>query len=556
MTAEPRTGDVTADVSPQTLRTVIIASSAGTVFEWYDFFIYGALATIVSKHFFANLPDSQAFVFTLLTFAVGFVVRPLGALVFGRMGDQKGRKGAFLITITLMGLATFAIGCLPDFDQIGIAAPILLVACRVLQGLALGGEYGGAAIYVAEHSPPNRRGFTTSWIQTSAALGLLGALGVILLTRTLLGEEAFRSWGWRVPFWVSLGLLGLSLWIRMKLGESPAFQKMKDEGRTSKAPFKETFGHWPTVRLMLLVLFTLMMAQGVVWYTGNFYTQFFLERLLKVPPVTVNLIMIAVTIVSAVLYMFFGWLSDKIGRKPVMLFGMALMLCAYFPGFHMLTQAANPALAQATERAPVVVVADPADCTFQLDLTGGAHQFTTACDIAKGVLASAGVSYDNVAAPTGTGAAIQIGETRLLAPSAVGRAAGEVREIRKTFEDQVKAALVSAGYPAGADAERINLLAIFGIMVVFIVAATALYGPLAACLVELFPTRVRYTALSFPYHIGTGWFGGLQPAISFAIVAATGNIFAGLWYPAIVTAIAVVLSLLLLPETRTRDIHA
>ncbi len=557
-------GTSVEEIPPEKLRTVIIASSAGTVFEWYDFFIFAILTSIISRHFLTGLPDAQAFVFTLMIFAVGFIVRPLGALVFGKLGDSKGRKGAFLITITMMGVATFAIGLLPDYEWFeanlgvgaGVIAPVLLIICRVLQGFALGGEYGGAAIYVAEHAPPGKRGWHTSWIQTSAALGLLAALGVTLTTRTIMGEEAFRDWGWRIPFLVSVFLLSISLWIRLSLEESPAFQKIKAEGGLSKAPMAETFGNWANVKLMLLALFSLMMAQGVVWYTGNFYSQFFLERLLKVPALDVNLLMIGVTIVSAVLYVFFGWLSDKIGRKPVMLFGMALMLCAYFPGFQMLTQAANPALAAAQTRAPVTVAADPSLCSFQLDLTGGAHQFSTACDIAKGVLANQGVSYTNEAAPSGSGAVIRIGETALSAPSAEGLPLSEVRQIRAAFDTEVKAALAAAGYPATAAAEDINDLAIFGIMVVFIIAATALYGPLAACLVELFPTRVRYTAFSFPYHVGTGWFGGLQPAISFAIVAATGNMFAGLWYPVIVTAIALVLAVFFLPETRHRDVNA
>jgi MFS family permease len=548
----PSPGDA---ISPQTLRQVIIASSAGTVFEWYDFFIFAILTSIISAHFYANLPDAQAFIFTLLTFAVGFIVRPRGALFFGRMGDQKGRKGAFLVTITLMGAATFAIGCLPDYDQAGVLAPILLVLCRVLQGLALGGEYGGAAIYVAEHAPAGRRGFATSWIQTSAALGLLAALGVTLLTRTLMGEEAFRDWGWRAPFWLSLGLLIISIWIRSKLGESPAFQKLKEEGRTSKAPLGDAFGRWPTVRLMLLSLFGLMMAQGVVWYTGNFYSQFFLERLLKAPPVSVNILMIGVTIVSAVLYVFFGWLSDKVGRKPVMLFGMVVMLLATFPGFQLLTQATNPALASAQATAPVTVTADPADCTFQLDFTGGAHQFASSCDIAKGVLSATGVSYTTQAGPAGAAAVIAIGQTQLTAPSAEGQNLSAVRAMRAGFAEEVRGALTAAGYPAAADPAAMNWALIFAVLVTFIVAATALYGPLAACLVELFPAQVRYTALSFPYHVGTGWFGGLQPAISFAIVAATGDIYAGLWFPVIVTGVALVVAAVALPETRDRPIH-
>jgi MFS family permease len=553
-----------ADVSPRKTRQVIAASAAGTVFEWYDFFIFAILSSIISKHFYAGLPDAQAFVFTLLTFAVGFIVRPLGALVFGKMGDQKGRKGAFLITITMMGLATVAIGLLPDHQWFethvgpgfGVIAAILLITCRVLQGFALGGEYGGAAIYVAEHAPANKRGLHTSFIQTSAALGLLGALGVTLLTRTLMGEEAFRDWGWRLPFLVSLGLLVISLWIRLSLEESPAFQKMKAEGGGSQAIYKDSFLEWSSLKVILLTLFGMMMAQGVVWYTGNFYTQFFLERLLKLPAVDINILMIAVTTLSAFLYVFFGWLSDHVGRKPVMLAGMLLALVAFFPGFHLLTQAANPLLAEAQRKAPVTVIAHPADCSFQLDLTGGAQQFGKACDIAKGALANRGVNYSNVAAAPGALAQVRIGETVIDSIDARGLSPSEIKKQRAAFDERLKAALVANGYPDVAPEDQINWPLLFLAMAIFVTAACALYGPLAACLVELFPTRIRYTAMSFPYHVGTGWFGGLQPAISFAIVTAVGDIYAGLWFPFIVTAISFVIAIFLLPETRHRDIHA
>lgn len=561
--AQTGTGE-SGDVSPAKMRQVVAASAAGTVFEWYDFFIFAILTSIISRHFYAGLPDAQAFVFTLLTFAVGFIVRPLGALVFGKMGDTNGRKGTFLITITMMGLATVAIGLLPDYDWFeanvgpgaGLIAPILLIICRILQGFALGGEYGGAAIYVAEHAPPEKRGYHTSWIQTSAALGLLAALGVTLITRTITGEDAFRDWGWRIPFLVSIGLLILSLWIRLSLEESPAFQRMKEEGKTSKAIYSESFFKWDSLKIVLIALFALMMAQGVVWYTGNFYSQFFLERLLKLPSLDVNYLMLAVTSVSAVLYVFFGWLSDKVGRKPVMVAGMALMLVAYFPGFHLLTQAANPQLARAQQVAPVTVVAHAADCSFQLDLTGGAQQFGKACDIAKSVLANNGVNYANEEAPAGTLAAVRVGDVTIESIDARGLPPSEVKAKRADFEKRLKAVLVEKGYPTAAPEKDINWPLLFGVMVTFIVAATALYGPLAACLVELFPTRVRYTAMSVPYHVGTGWFGGLQPAISFAIVTATGDIYAGLWFPLIVTAIAILCAIFLLPETRHRDIHA
>jgi MFS family permease len=545
-------------------RQVIAASAAGTVFEWYDFFIFAILSSIISKHFYAGLPEAQAFVFTLLTFAVGFIVRPLGALVFGKMGDESGRKGAFLITITMMGVATVAIGLLPDHQWFethvgpgfGVIAAVLLITCRVLQGFALGGEYGGAVIYVAEHAPHNKRGLHTSYIQTCAALGLLSALGVTLITRTLIGEEAFRDWGWRLPFLVSLGLLIVSLWIRLNLEESPAFQKMKAEGGASKAIYRESFFEWGSLKVVLLTLFGMMMAQGVVWYTGNFYTQFFLERLLKLPAVDINILMIAVTTVSAFLYVFFGWLSDKLGRKPVMLFGMVLMLCAYFPGFHLLTQAANPMLAAAQRAAPVTVIAHPSDCSFQLDLTGGAQQFGKACDIAKGALANRGVSYKNEAAAPGALAQVRIGATMVDSIDARGLPPSAIKKQREAFDAKLKAALAANGYPDVAPEDQINWPLLFATMVVFVTAACALFGPLAACLVELFPTRIRYTAMSFPYHVGTGWFGGLQPAISFAIVTAVGDIYAGLWFPFIITAISFVIAVFLLPETRHRDIHA
>jgi MFS family permease len=557
------------DVSPAKLRQVVAASAAGTVFEWYDFFVYGALASVMSAHFFAGLPDAQAFVFTLLTFAVGFIVRPLGALVFGKIGDSTGRKGAFLITITIMGLATFAIGLLPTAEQIGVWAPILLVTMRVLQGFALGGEYGGAAIYVAEHAHPKRRGGSTGWIQTSASFGLIGALGVVLSARAIMGEEAFREWGWRIPFLVSLGLLAISVWIRLQLEESPAFKKLQQEGKVSKRAYAESFFEWRNARIVLLALFGVMMAQGVVWYTAHFYSQFYLERILKFDSQTVNLIMITVVLISAPLYVWFAALSDKIGRKPVMLFGMLLMLALYFPGFHYITRSGNPALAEASERTPVTVVADPADCTFQLDLTGGAQQFATSCDIAKSALSNAGVGYTTQAGPPGQLARIRIGEAiEIESVSAVGQSLSEIRATRAAFAEGLRAALTQAGYPATAPGAMQNWsiaevarvfqekFGVIAVMALFIVAATALYGPQAAALVELFPTRIRYTAMSFPYHIGTGWFGGLLPAIVFAINTATGSIYQGLWFPVIVTALAALITFFFWPETKDRDIHA
>ncbi len=569
MTDAQASAQTSHDISPAKMRQVVAASAAGTVFEWYDFFVYGALASVMSAHFFAGLPDAQAFVFTLLTFAVGFIVRPIGALVFGKIGDSTGRKGAFLITITIMGLSTFAIGFLPTAETIGIWAPVLLVAMRVLQGFALGGEYGGAAIYVAEHAHPKRRGASTGWIQGTASIGLIGALGVVLGARALLGEDAFREWGWRIPFWVSIGLLLVSVWIRLQLEESPAFKKLQDEGALSERAYAESFTEWRNLKIVILALFGVMMAQGVVWYTAHFYSQFYLERILKIDSQTVNLIMITVVLISAPLYIFFARLSDTLGRKPVMLFGMVLMLALYFPGFHYITRAGNPALAEASDTTPVVVHASPGDCTFQLDLTGGAQQFATSCDIAKSALSNAGVSYTTVAAPEGQNARVVIGGAiEVESASAVGQSASEIRATRTAFAERLRNALTEAGYPAAAagamqgwsfaEIARVfgEKIGVIGMMALFIVAACALYGPQAAALVELFPTRIRYTAMSFPYHVGTGWFGGLLPAIVFAINTATGSIYMGLWFPAIITALATLVTFFFWPETKDRDIHA
>ena len=537
------------------LRTVVGASAAGTAFEWYDFFIFGSLTAIIARHFYAEVGEATGYILALLTFGVGFVVRPLGALVFGWFGDQVGRKTTFLVTITLMGVATVAIGLLPDYSQAGIIAPILLIAMRILQGFALGGEYGGAAIFVAEHSPNEKRGFLTGWIQTTAALGLIGALVVIIVTRLIVGTEAFNEWGWRIPFLLSSLLLVISLWIRMKLHESPAFQRMAAESTEKRAPFRESFLTWRNGRFVLLALFGIMIAQGAVWYAGYFYTRFFMERVLKVEVATVDALVLAVAVASAFFYVFFGWLSDRVGRKPVMLFGMILALVAVFPGFQALTRAANPALAEAQASAPVTVIADPATCAVQFDPVGRAA-FASSCDLAKGVLSGAGISYRNEAAPEGSAAMVRIGDR--LIPSleassldAAGRAAA-----RADVQARVSAALLEAGYPERADPERMNLPAVFGILLIFIIAATALYGPQAAALVELFPTRVRYTAMSLPYHVGTGWVGGLLPAASFALVAWSGDIYFGLWYSVAFTAVAVIVSLIWLPETRGRDLDS
>ncbi|MFN7620108.1 MAG: MFS transporter [bacterium] len=544
--------DATETRAEPGLRTVVAASATGTAFEWYDFFVFGALATVIARHFFADAGETVAYILALLTFGLGFVVRPLGALVFGWFGDRTGRKTTFLVTITLMGVATVAIGLLPDYDQIGIAAPILLLVMRMLQGFALGGEYGGAVVYVAEHAPAKKRGLMTGWIQTTAALGLIGALSVILITRAIVGTEAFDEWGWRIPFLLSALLLGVSLWIRLKLNESPAYRRMEAEGGERRAPFKEAFGTWRNGRFVLIALFGIMIAQGAVWYCGYFYARFFMERVLRVDTNTIDLVMLAVTAVSAFLYVFFGWISDRIGRKPVMLFGMILALIAIFPGFQALTRAANPALAEAQASSPIVVMADPATCALQFDPIGKTA-FASSCDIAKSVLSNAGISYSNVEAAPGAVAVVRIGSVEIASVEGEGLDPAALKAARAGVETRLKAALLEAGYPAKADPERINLPMVFGILMIFMVAATALYGPQAAALVELFPTRVRYTAMSLPYHVGTGWVGGMLPAASFALVAWSGTIYFGLWYTLAFTAVAVVVALIWLPETRGRD---
>jgi MFS family permease len=535
------------------MRTVVAASSAGTAFEWYDFFIFGSLTQVISKTFFAGLTDTAGYIAALALFGVGFAFRPLGALVFGKIGDQAGRKGAFLATVLLMGGATFAIAFLPTYQQAGIISPILLILMRCVQGFALGGEYGGAAIYVAEHSSPGKRGWSTSWVQSSAAFGLFGALLVIMATRATVGAEAFDAWGWRVPFAVSIGLLGISVWMRMKLTESPAFTAMKEEGQASKAPYAEAFGQWKNMKLVILAFLSMMCAQGGVWYTTFFYSQTFMEKFLKVDAVTINGVMMTATAISAVFYVVFGWLSDKIGRKPVMLGGMTLALLFYFPGFHLLEKAANPALAEATAKSPVVVVADPKDCSLQFDPVGKTA-FVTSCDIIKSALANAGVSYANEKAPAGSVAVMKIGGAEIVSKSAKGLAKAEVKTVKTGVETEIKAALAKAGYPTKADPARMNKPLMLAVLFVFVLGATALFGPLAACLVELFPTRVRYTALSLPYHIGTGWVGGFVPFFAFAIVTAVGNIYAGLWYPIAFTLISVLTTAFLLPETKGRPL--
>lgn len=550
----------TKDAGEPGLTTVVGASAAGTAFEWYDFFIFGSLTTIIARHFYADVGEATSYILALLTFGVGFVVRPLGALVFGWFGDRTGRKTTFLVTITMMGAATVAIGLLPAYDDngilpgIGIAAPVLLIFLRMAQGFALGGEYGGAAIYVAEHAPRKSRGFLTGWIQTTAAAGLTGALVVILGTRALLGTEAFDEWGWRIPFLLSAILLILSLWIRLKLHESPAFKRMTEESAVRQAPFRESFLTWKNGKYVLIALVGIMFAQGAVWYASYFYTRFFMERVLKVETATVDLLVLAVTVASALLYAFFAWLSDRLGRKPVMIGGMVLFLLAVFPGFHALTQAANPALAQAQASSPVTVIADPATCAVQFDPVGKTA-FASSCDLAKSVLSNAGVSYDNRPAAPGSLATVRVGAVEITSVEGAGLDTAALKAARADVEARIKAALTGAGYPAKADPAGVDMLAVFAILMVFMVAATAVYGPQAAALVELFPTRVRYTAMSLPYNVGTGWVGGLLPAASFALVAWSGNIYFGLWYAVAFTAVATVVAMVFLPETRGRDLN-
>ncbi len=537
-------------------KLVIGASSLGTVFEWYDFYLYGSLASYISAQFFSGVNETTAFIFALAAFAAGFAVRPFGALVFGRIGDLVGRKNTFLITMAIMGLSTFVVGLLPGYDDIGVAAPILLVLMRLLQGLALGGEYGGAATYVAEHAPNNRRGLYTSWIQTTATLGLFLSLIVIMTARSLMPAEAFAEWGWRLPFLASIILLAISLWIRMQLNESPVFQKMKDEGATSKAPLAESFGRWSNLKLVIIALFGAVAGQAVVWYTGQFYALFFLERMLKVDGLTANGLIALGLLIGTPFFIFFGWLSDKIGRKPIILAGCAIAALTYFPLFNALTEAANPALAQAQRTAPVVVYADQSTCSFQFDPVGRNKFDTQSCDVARAFLSRAGVSYDNQSQPGATQAEVHIGETVVRAPDVLNLS-GEARaEAITAFQGEARAALDAVGYPATADDAAINKPLVVAILALLVIYVTMVYGPIAAMLVELFPARIRYTSMSLPYHIGNGWFGGFLPTTAFAIVAATGNIYNGLWYPIVVAALTLVVGIFLLPETSKRDIDA
>jgi len=582
----------TAEARPMSAeeKKVIFASSLGTVFEWYDFYLYGSLAAIIAKQFFSGLDEGSAFIFALLAFAAGFIVRPFGAIFFGRLGDMIGRKYTFLVTILIMGSSTFFVGILPNYAAWGAAAPIILIALRLLQGLALGGEYGGAATYVAEHAPHGKRGAYTSWIQTTATLGLFLSLMVILGTRTAIGEEAFADWGWRVPFIVSILLLAVSVYIRLSMNESPAFAKMKAEGKTSKAPLSESFGEWKNLKIVILALVGLTAGQAVVWYSGQFYALFFLTQALKVDGPTANIMIAISLIIGTPFFIVFGALSDKIGRKPIILAGCFLAAVTYFPVFTALTKAANPDLAAAQAAAKVTVTADPAECSFQFNPTG-TTKFTSSCDIAKQKLASASVSYDNIVAPAGQAAVIKVGDTEVTTvvtpediaiakaaaeaklealnaadpkdPKAIAAASASVKALSgektakdATFSGKLSAALKAAGYPAKADMAKFDKVSVVIILTYLVILVTMVYGPIAAMLVEMFPTRIRYTSMSLPYHIGNGWFGGLLPTTAFAIVAQTGNMYNGLWYPIIIAGATVVFGGLFIKETKDVDIYA
>jgi len=582
----------TAEARPMSAeeKKVIFASSLGTVFEWYDFYLYGSLAAIIAKQFFSGLDEGSAFIFALLAFAAGFIVRPFGAIFFGRLGDMIGRKYTFLVTILIMGSSTFVVGILPNYAQWGAAAPIILIVLRLLQGLALGGEYGGAATYVAEHAPHGKRGAYTSWIQTTATLGLFLSLMVILGTRTAIGEEAFADWGWRVPFIVSILLLAVSVYIRLSMNESPAFAKMKAEGKTSKAPLSESFGEWKNLKIVILALVGLTAGQAVVWYSGQFYALFFLTQALKVDGPTANVMIAISLIIGTPFFIVFGSLSDKIGRKPIILAGCFLAAVTYFPVFTALTKAANPDLAAAQAAAKVTVTADPAECSFQFNPTG-TKKFTSSCDIAKQKLASASVSYENIVAPAGQPAVIKVGETEVTtvitpediaaakaaaeaklealnaaetkdakaiaaATASVKALSGEKTAKDATLSGKLSAALKAAGYPAKADMAKFDKVSVIIILTYLVILVTMVYGPIAAMLVEMFPTRIRYTSMSLPYHIGNGWFGGLLPTTAFAIVAQTGNMYNGLWYPIIIAGATVVIGGLFIKETKDVDIYA
>ncbi|HEY1996440.1 MFS transporter [Paraburkholderia sp.] len=533
-------------------KRVIFASSLGTVFEWYDFYLAGSLAIFISKSFFSGVNPTAAFIFTLLSFAAGFAVRPFGAIVFGRLGDLVGRKYTFLITIVIMGLSTFLVGLLPGYAAMGMASPVIFILMRLLQGLALGGEYGGAATYVAEHAPAGRRGFYTAWIQTTATLGLFLSLLVILGVRTFIGEDAFGVWGWRVPFLASIILLGVSVWIRLQLHESPVFARIKAEGKTSKAPLTEAFGQWKNLKIVILALIGLTAGQAVVWYTGQFYTLFFLTQTLKVSGSTANILIALALLIGTPFFLFFGSLSDRIGRKPIIMAGLLIAALTYFPLFKALTHFTNPALEAATQKSPIVVIANPDECSFQFNPVG-TSKFTSSCDIAKSALSKAGLNYDNVAAPAGTLAQIKVGDT--VVNTFDGKAA-DAKAQGKAFDETLGSTLKAAGYPPKADPSQINWPMSVVILTILVIYVTMVYGPIAAMLVEMFPTRIRYTSMSLPYHIGNGWFGGFLPATAFAIVAAKGNIYSGLWYPIVIALITFVIGMLFVKETKDSDIYA
>ena len=533
-------------------RRVIFASSLGTVFEWYDFYLYGSLSAVIAAQFFSGVNPTAAFIFALLAFAAGFAVRPFGALVFGRLGDMIGRKYTFLVTILIMGASTFIVGILPNYASIGIIAPVILILLRLLQGLALGGEYGGAATYVAEHAPDHRRGAYTSWIQTTATLGLFMSLLVILGCRAAMSADDFNAWGWRIPFLVSILLLAISVWIRLKLNESPAFRRMQEEGKTSKAPLTEAFGRWKNLKVVLLALFGLVAGQAVVWYTGQFYALFFLTQTLKVEAQTANLLIAASLLLATPFFVIFGTLSDRIGRKPIIMVGLLLACLTYFPIFKGITHYANPALEQAVANAPVTVVADPNECSFQFNPVG-TSKFTTSCDVAKAALVKAGVPYHNEAAPAGTPATVKIGATAVTFSTEAGADGATPAQV---FSKSLTDAVTTAGYPAKADPAQINIVMVTLLLFVLVLYVTMVYGPIAAILVEMFPTRIRYTSMSLPYHIGNGWFGGFLPTTAFAMVAATGDIYYGLWYPIVVAAATLVIGMLFVRETKDNDIHA
>jgi MFS family permease len=543
----PRAGITPAE------RRVIFASSLGTVFEWYDFYLYGSLAAIISRQFFSGVDPTTGFIFALLAFAAGFAVRPFGAIVFGRLGDLIGRKYTFLLTILIMGGSTALVGLLPSYASIGVAAPIVLITARLLQGLALGGEYGGAATYVAEHAPPGRRGNFTAWIQTTATLGLFLSLLVILATRSGLGTERFESWGWRVPFLLSVLLLAISVYIRLQLQESPVFRRMKEEGKASRAPLTESFLRWGNLKVVLLVLFGGVAGQAVVWYTGQFYALFFLQQTLKVDPQWANYLIAISLLIGTPFFIVFGTLSDRIGRRNIILVGCLLAAATYFPIFKGITRFANPALEAAQEKNPVTVVADPKDCSFQFDPIGKAS-FTRSCDVAKTFLAKKGIPYRNEEAPAGTVASIRVGSATLASFAGKGLPAAEFKAHLAAFEKEAGAAITAAGYPAKADMAAMNKPMVVLLLAILVLYVTMVYGPIAAWLVELFPARIRYTSMSLPYHIGNGWFGGFLPTISFAMVAASGDIYYGLWYPIGIAVMTAVIGFLFMPETKDRDI--